>query len=125
VMVVIRIVVEVLLLAHGLVHLLYVARDAPEFSLASSWLVPESVRRPVALALMVINVAAFVLVALALWGVPGLSRIWPALTIAAASLSLVLLVAFWANWLILGVAIDIVLIAIAAIRPGWVQHIVA
>ena len=58
-------------------------------------------------------------------GVPGLSGIWPALTIAAASLSLVLLVAFWSSWLILGVAIDIALIAIAAIRPGWVQHIVA
>jgi hypothetical protein len=98
-MVVIRIVVGVLLLAHGLVHLLYLARDVPEFSLASSWLVPESVRRPVALALMVTTVAAFVLVALALWGVPGLSRIWPALTIAAASLSLVLLVAFWAGQL--------------------------
>ena len=124
-MVVIRIVVGVLLLAHGLVHLLYLARDVPEFSLASSWLVPESVRRPVALVLMVTTVAAFVLVALALWGVPGLSRIWPALTIAAASLSLVLLVAFWNSWLILGVAIDIALIAVGAIRPGWVEHIMA
>ena len=46
-------------------------------------------------------VTAFVLVALAPWGVPGLSRIWPAPTIAAASLSLVLLVAFWNNWLML------------------------
>jgi formate hydrogenlyase subunit 3/multisubunit Na+/H+ antiporter MnhD subunit len=36
---------------------------------------------------MVTTVAAFVLVALALCGVPGLSRIWPELTIAAASLS--------------------------------------
>jgi hypothetical protein len=117
--------VGVLLLAHGLVHLLYLARDVPEFSLGSSWLVPESVRRPVALVLIVSTVAAFVLVALAVWGVPGLSRIWPLLTIAAASSSLVLLVAFWNSWLILGVAIDIALIAVAAIRPGWAQHIVA
>jgi hypothetical protein len=124
-MVVIRIVVGVLLLAHGLVHLLYLARDVPEFSLASSWLVPESARRPVALVLIVTTVAAFLLVALAIWGVPGLSRIWPALTIAAASFSLVLLVAYWNKMLILGVAIDLALIAVAAIRPVWVQHIVA
>jgi len=124
-MVVIRIVVGILLLAHGLVHLLYLARDVPEFSLASSWLVPESARRPVALVLIVTTVAAFLLVALAIWGVPGLSRIWPALTIAAASFSLVLLVAYWNKMLILGVAIDMALIAVAAIRPGWVQDIVA
>jgi hypothetical protein len=124
-MVVLRIVVGVLLLAHGLVHLLYLARDVPEFSLASSWLVPESVRRPVALALMTATVAAFALLALAVWGVPGLSRIWPVLTITAASLSLVLLVAFWNSWLVLGASIDIALIAVAAIRPGWMEHIVA
>ena len=124
-MVVIRIVVGVLLLAHGLVHLLYLARDVPEFSLASSWLVPESARRPVALVLIATTVGAFLLVALAIWGVPGLSRIWPALTIAAASFSLVLLVAYWNKMLILGVAIDMALIAVAAIRPEWVQHIVA
>jgi hypothetical protein len=124
-MVVIRIVVGVLLLAHGLVHLLYLARDVPEFSLASSWLVPESARRSVALVLIVTTVAAFLLVALAIWGVPALSRIWPALTIAAASFSLILLVAYWNKMLILGVAIDMALIAVAAIRPEWVQHIVA
>jgi hypothetical protein len=124
-MVVIRIVVGVLILAHGLVHLLYLARDVPEFSFASSWLVPESARRPVALVLMAATVAAFLLVALAIWGVPGLASIWSALTIGAASLSLVLLVAFWNNMLILGVAIDIALMAVAAIRPGWVEHIVA
>ena len=47
-MVVIRIVVGVPLLAHGLVHLLYLARNVPEFSVVSSWLVPDPARRPVA-----------------------------------------------------------------------------
>jgi hypothetical protein len=72
----------------------------------------------------VTTVAAFLLVALAIWGVSGLSRICPALTIAAASFSLVLLIAYWNKMLILGVAIDMALIAVA-IRPVWVQHIVA
>ena len=48
-----RIVVGFLLLAHGLVHLLYVvpAGSDPKypFTLARSWLLPEPTRRPVAL----------------------------------------------------------------------------
>ena len=74
--IVIRVVVGVLLLAHGLVHLLYLAPDVPEFSIDRSWLLPASARRPVALALMAATVAAFTLAALAVWGVPGLSGIW-------------------------------------------------
>jgi hypothetical protein len=50
--VVIRIVTGVLVLAHGLVHLLYLASDVPEFSLNRSWLVPEVARRPLAVGLM-------------------------------------------------------------------------
>ena len=41
-----RIVIGVLLIAHGLVHLLYLTDEVPEFSLERSWLVPESARRP-------------------------------------------------------------------------------
>jgi hypothetical protein len=63
VVIVIRVVAGALLLAHGLVHLLYLAPDVPEFSLDRSWLLPASARRPVALALMAATVAAFALVA--------------------------------------------------------------
>jgi len=49
--VLVRVVAGVLLLAHGLVHLLYLAQDVPEFSIEESWLVPESARPRVALAL--------------------------------------------------------------------------
>ena len=72
--VVIRIVTGVLLLAHGLVHLLYLAQDVPEFSIQDSWLVPESARRPVALALIAATIAAFAVLALAVWGCPGFPR---------------------------------------------------
>ena len=124
-MVVIRIVVGVLILAHGLVHLLYMARDVPEFS-SGVFVAGSRVSTPTGRAGSHGDHRGRVRAGRArTMGVPGLSGIWPALTIAAASLSLVLLVAFWSSWLILGVAIDIALIAIAAIRPGWVQHIVA
>ena len=63
----------VLLLAHGLVHLLYLADAVPEFSLDRSWLVPDAARRPLALGLVATTIAAFAILALAVWGVPGLS----------------------------------------------------
>src|SRR3972149_1620871 len=47
-----RIVIGVLLVAHGLVHLLYLTPDVPNFSLDRSWLVPETASRPAALVLM-------------------------------------------------------------------------
>lgn len=123
-MVWLRIVVGVLLIAHGLVHLLYIAPDTP-FSLEKSWLVPEGSRRPVAYVLMGATIIAFLLVALAVWGVPGLSTAWPVVTIVAAGVSALLLVAFWNNQLALGIVIDAALIAAAVIRPEWVEKLVA
>jgi hypothetical protein len=44
--------------------------------------------------------------------------IWT-LTIIAASISLVLLFAFWNSQMIYGVAINLVLIIVAELQPGW------
>ena len=118
-----RIVIGFLLIAHGLVHLLYLTDDVPEFSLESSWLVPESASRPVALVLMWATVVAFALLGLAVWGVPGLANIWPALAIAGSALSLVLLASFWSWSLIFGVLINVAIVAIAVIRPEWTDRI--
>lgn len=123
-MVALRIVTGVLLLAHGLVHLLYLAPDVPAFSLDRSWLVPEAARRPLALSLIAATVAAFTLLALAVWHVPGLSAAWPALTAVAGLLSAVLLVAFWSTQLILGLAIDVALLVVALTGPHWAQQFV-
>ncbi len=122
-MVLARIVVGVLLLAHGLVHLLYLAPDVPEFSTEDSWLLPASGRRPVAVVLMAATVVAFALVALAVWQVPGLRAVWPAATVVAAALSALLLVLFW-NWhLGLGLVIDVLLVLAAVVRPPWVERL--
>lgn len=118
-----RIVIGVLLIAHGLVHLLYLTDDVPEFSLERSWLVPESARRPVAMVLMWATVATFALLGLAVWSVPGLAGAWPGIAIVASVLSLALLVAFWSWSLIFGVLIDVALIAVAVIRPEWTDRI--
>lgn len=118
-----RIVIGLLLIAHGLVHLLYLTDDVPEFSLESSWLVPESASRSIALVLIWATIGAFTLLGLAVWGVPGLAGIWPALAIVGSLLSLLLLVAFWSWSLVFGVLIDVALIAIAVIRPEWTDRI--
>lgn len=120
---VIRIVAGLLLVAHGLVHLLYLTPEAEDkkypFTLRESWLVPETARRPVAIILIAGTIVFFALLGLAVWGVPVLSGAWPALALAAALTSLALLVAFWDVQLITGVIIDLGLIAIALMRPGW------
>jgi hypothetical protein len=118
-----RIVIGVLLTAHGLVHLLYLTDDVQEFSLENSWLVPESASRPVALVLMWATIAAFTLLGLAVWGVPGLTSIWPALAIIGSVLSLLLLIAFWSWSLVFGVLINAAILAIAVIRPEWTDRI--
>jgi len=114
--------------AHGLVHLLYLVtkEDDPSwpFTLDKSWLIPDAVRRPVGIVLLAATVAAFALLGLAVWGVPGLSDAWPLIAITSAALSLALLVAFWNSYLFLGIGIDVALIALAATRPEWVEKIV-
>lgn len=93
-----RFLAGVLLVAHGSVHLLYLAPEAEDpkcaFTLKSSWLVPDSARS-VASILIAATVAAFVLPTLAVWGVPGLASAWPAVALVAAASSLALLIAYW------------------------------
>jgi hypothetical protein len=124
--VLIRVVLGALLAAHGLVHLLWFApNDDPAwpFRLDRSWLVPEAGRKPVAVALVALTVAGFVLLGLAVWGVPGLASAWPGLAIGAAAASLAVLVLFWDRQLVWGVAIDVAVIAVALWRPGWTDRL--
>jgi hypothetical protein len=124
----IRILAGLLLAAHGLVHLLYLVPEPDDpnypFTLRSSWLIPEPGRRIVAVVLMTFTVAAFVALALAVWGVPGLSAAWPAIAVTAAGLSLALLIAFWDVRLSFGVVIDLGVIALAVLRPDWTTNVV-
>lgn len=124
--VLVRIVVGGLLVAHGLVHLMWFApNDDPAwpFRLDRSWLWSEATRKPVAIVLVALVVAGFALLGLAVWGVPGLASMWPGLAIGAAVVSLATLVLFWNRQLLWGVAIDLSLIVVALSRPGWTDRI--
>ena len=125
--VVLRIVVGLLLLAHGLVHLLYFVTNADDpkfpFTITSSWLVPEPARRPVATVLVAVTIVAFALLGLTVWGVPGLTAIWPSVAVVGAVASLATLIAFWDVQLLLGVAIDAAVVVVAVVRPGWTSWV--
>jgi hypothetical protein len=124
--VLLRIFLGVLLVAHGLVHLLWwVPNDDPAwpFRLDRSWLLPEATRTPVAAVLSALVVAGFAMVGLAVWGVPALSSIWPMLTMTAAVASLAALVVFWDRQLLWGVAIDVTLVVIAWWQPAWTDRL--
>lgn len=120
-----RILVGFLLIAHGLVHLLFVVPAAADprypFSLQRSWLLPESARRPVAFVLLTAVVVGFLASALGVWGVPALAGIWFQVTIAAAGSSIALLVAFWDRQLWIGVLISALLIGAAFLHPTWID----
>lgn len=123
--VLVRTVMGVLLVAHGLVHLLWFApSDDPAwpFRLDRTWL-PEESRRPVAVMLVALVIAGFTMLGLAVWGVPVLASIWPVLTIGAAGASLAALALFWDRQLVWGVAIDVALIAVALWRPAWTDRL--
>ena len=118
-----HIVLGLFLIAHGLVHLLYLVSKPEDesypFTLRESRLVPETARRPLALSLIAAAIVFFALLGLAVWGVPGLSGAWPVLAVVAASSSLALLIAFWDARLTLGVLIDVAVIIIVVTRPDW------
>lgn len=122
----VRIVLGVFLVAHGLVHLLwFVPNDDAgwPFRLDRSWLVPAVARKPLAITLVALTVAGFAVLGLAVWGVPGVASIWPALAIGSAAASLVALVLFWDRQLWWGVVIDVAIIVLALWQPGWTDLI--
>lgn len=110
-----------LLVMHGVIHLGYLT-PAPTtdpnypFRLNQSWLISglslgEPLVRVLGIALSLVTITGFLLAGLAAagllvspqWGLP--------VTVAASVASLLLLLFFWHPWIILGVIIDLALIA--------------
>ena len=123
-----RFALGIFLAAHGMIHLGYVT-PAPTsdpqypFNLSKSWLVTglgfdEPALRLIGTLLSLVTIAGYMLAGLAAvgmlvpaqWGLP--------LTVLSSMTSLLVLIFFWSPWLILGVAIDVVLIA-ALLWLGW------
>lgn len=122
--------VAAFLVAHGLVHALYLAPPPPDqpggatwpFTLDRSWLLSRlgldaRVTRPLGTALVAMTIGGFGLAALGALGITP-DALWvPAVLIGAVS-SLALLGLFFQRWLLVGVAIDIVLLW-AVLAAAW------
>ena len=120
-----------LLVGHALVHLAYLAPappradGAPEwpFAIERSWLVTNlgvsvDVMRMLAFLLVAITVVALVGAGLATIDLLVPAAWWPALVVVGAAASSVLLILFFHPWLVLGMAIDVVLLYLVLVN-GW------
>jgi len=113
----------VLLLAHGLVHLMYVV-PAPggdgatwPFDMTRSWLGAGSgALRTVGLVLIILTIAGFLLAALSTVGILVPTGWWQAAVVFGSTASAVTLIVFFDPQLVLGLVIDALLVWIAATR---------
>ncbi|MFL5679896.1 MAG: hypothetical protein ACJ77B_04785 [Chloroflexota bacterium] len=124
------------LVAHGLIHVSFVAPRPPAtaggpewpFDLGRSWVLSPlgadpSVCRLLGIALLACTVAAFALAALATIGVAP-TAVWAPAVIAGAVASVALLGVFFHPWLALGVVIDVALLW-AALVNRWAPDALA
>jgi hypothetical protein len=117
-----RLLLAAFLVAHGLVHLMFFSPPPPAteggpswpFALDRSWVLTPlglgaDATRILGIALVALTLAGFALAAIAALGVLPESLWVPALVTGAVA-SLALLLVYFQPWLVLGVAIDLVLL---------------
>ena len=129
-----RLVLAAFLLAHGAIHAGYISPRPPPgpgapawpFALDASWAstalgVDVHVMRAIGTLLVAATLGGFALAALVAVGILP-AGVWPVVTAVGAIASIAVLLLFFHPWLLLGVAIDIVLLwAVLAAhwQPEW------
>lgn len=126
-----NILVGLFLLAHGLIHLSYLApapspgAGRPEwpFDMANSWLVTHlgmsvDLIRPLGTLLVVMVAVTLGAAGLATLGILVPEEWWKPLVIVGAVLSAVTLAILFHPWIVLGIVIDVVLLYLVVVQ-GW------
>ena len=117
------------LVAHGLVHGLFMVPRPPDagaswpFDPSESWLlnrlgVEPNLARAIAAGLVAVTAVAFIVTALAVIGILPADWLRP-IAIASASVSLILLGIFFHPWLVIGIAIDVAILWAVGLN-GWI-----
>jgi len=121
-----KLLLAVFLILHGMVHAILAAAPIPNdpdsnpgaFFTATtrSWLLPrlglnDTAIQWIGIILVVLTALGFILAGLGVIGVPGLNELWRTVAVVSACVSLLLLLLFWHPWLVVGVLIDIVILA--------------
>lgn len=131
-----RLAIAALLLGHALIHVGYLSPRPPAtaggpawpFELDRSWLLgslgasPE-LGRLLGVALVAVTIAGFALAALAVAGVVPIAAWAPGVATGALA-SIVLLGLFFHPWLVLGLAIDLIVLW-AALVARWAPEVLA
>jgi hypothetical protein len=126
----IRILIAVFLVAHAYIHvsLTYVPLpnpDGPHTPFWPSWWreavdpawpasklgLPNGLERGLGSALWLLTAAGFTLMGLCLLFFPGLDQVWKAAAMLGAGSSLLLFVFYFHPWLVIGIAIDLAVLA--------------
>jgi hypothetical protein len=120
-------IIAALVFVHGAIHLSYLAPHPPEatagppwpFALDRSWVlrrfdVPPDVMRLLGLALTAVTFATLTLAAISIVGLIP-TELWPPAVAIGAGTSLALLLLFFHPWLVIGLVIDVALLAVASI----------
>jgi len=128
-----KIVLGILIIAHGFVHAILAVAPNPAdanakpgafFTTAErSWLLPQlslsaSAVQWIGIILVVLSTLGFVLAGLGVFGIAGISAIWRTMAVISSCISLVLLIVFWHPWLPVGVLIDIAIL-VALLWAKW------
>jgi len=130
-----KIVLAIFLIAHGLVHTILTLAPNPSdpdakpvaffTAMERSWLLPQlglnaSTVRWTGIILVSFSTLGFILAGLGVLGVGGLNMIWRTVAVVSATVSLLLLILFWHPWIIIGVLVDIAVL-ITLLWAKWPQ----
>lgn len=114
------------LIAHGLLHVSYLTPkpDDPKypFAFTKSWFanIVGDISTPIGMTLTLLVVGCFMLTGLGVLGVPGLAGVWREFAVLGALLSVLLLTLYWHPWLVLGFAINaLILFGILVLNWEW------
>jgi sterol desaturase/sphingolipid hydroxylase (fatty acid hydroxylase superfamily) len=125
-----RLLVAGFLCAHAAIHAAFVSPRPPAkpgappwpFDLGRSWVLsrlhaPGSVARVLGVALVAVTIGGYALAAVATIGILPTST-WDAAVAIGSAASLALLLLFFHPWLVVGVAVDVLLLWVALVA-GW------
>ena len=136
----VRIILAIFIIAHGLVHsVLAIAPDpdaleAKPFEFFSSLDrslilskigVSAEIGRFIGFGLVILATLGFILSGLGILGIPLLIVIWRGLAIGASLVSLILLILFWHKWLPVGVIIDLAVIFAMMISFSQIEELIS
>jgi hypothetical protein len=113
-------------LAHGAIHLSWLApRPEDDKSYPFRWRsvlllkASEPTLRVIGTALIVLQMLAYLVAALGLFGVPVLAGMWGAAAILGSVLSMMVMALLWHPWFVAGPFVNVAIVAVVLL--GWIK----